>query len=248
MKLSIIVPVLNSHEIVRRQLLHFKRMSLPGDVEILYIDDGSDPPIEDTIGLDRLSIYQTNDTRPWTWALARNKGARLARGEYLLMTDLDYIIPEKTVHFVREFTGQYMGFRREFGVLDADGNFTQDKETLLAYGLSPERYETKGTLLPAHTNNFALKRDLFFAMGGYVEDRVGKPYPQGEDNNWRKKRGRWQKAGKLILLEDKLRPTLYMFPNGQWCGDVDYNPFGLFHTLSRKTENNYWYKHPNVTR
>ncbi len=28
-----------------------------------------------------------------------------------------------------------------------------------------------------------------------------------------------------------------MFPNGKYCegGDVDTNPFGLFHTLSRKT-------------
>jgi len=35
---------------------------------------------------------------------------------------------------------------------------------------------------------------------------------------------------------------LLMFPNGQYCGDVDYNPFGLFHTLTRKTDKNHWYK------
>jgi hypothetical protein len=29
-----------------------------------------------------------------------------------------------------------------------------------------------------------------------------------------------------------------MFPNGQYCGDVDYNPFNLFHALTRKTEYN----------
>ena len=37
------------------------------------------------------------------------------------------------------------------------------------------------------------------------------------------------------------RTTLWMFPNGQFCGDVDYNPFGLFHGLTRKTEQNHWY-------
>jgi hypothetical protein len=31
---------------------------------------------------------------------------------------------------------------------------------------------------------------------------------------------------------------LYMFPNGQFCGDVDYNPFSLFHELTRKTKEN----------
>lgn len=45
-KLSIIIPVLNSHEIVRRQIKHFKRMDLPDDVELIIVDDGSDPPVE----------------------------------------------------------------------------------------------------------------------------------------------------------------------------------------------------------
>jgi len=45
-KLSIIIPVLNSHEIVRRQIKHFKKMDLPDDVELIIVDDGSDPPLE----------------------------------------------------------------------------------------------------------------------------------------------------------------------------------------------------------
>jgi len=45
-KLSIIIPVLNSHEIVRRQIEHFKKMDLPDDIELIIVDDGSDPPLE----------------------------------------------------------------------------------------------------------------------------------------------------------------------------------------------------------
>lgn len=45
-KLSIIIPVLNSHEIVRRQIEHFRKMNLPDDVELIIVDDGSDPPLE----------------------------------------------------------------------------------------------------------------------------------------------------------------------------------------------------------
>jgi len=45
-RLSIIIPVLNSHEIVRRQIEHFKKMNLPDDVELIIVDDGSDPPLE----------------------------------------------------------------------------------------------------------------------------------------------------------------------------------------------------------
>src|SRR5512146_1068854 len=108
-RLSIVVAVLNSHEIVRRQLRFFERMPLPDGIEILYMDDGSDPPLDaespgvahddlvrnglEALG-DRFRIIPTHDTRPWTWAVARNSGAKLARAPYLLMTDIDYILPK----------------------------------------------------------------------------------------------------------------------------------------------------------
>jgi len=236
MKLSIIIPVLNSPEIVRRSLLHYDKMSLSDDVEILYIDDGSDPPVSGVCK--GLSIYQTNDFRDWTWALARNFGAKKAKGEYLLMTDLDYIIPKNVIEYARNFKGDRLRFKREFGVLDEHGNFTQDVETLLSYGLLPERIPKRGVKMPPHPNNFCIRKDLYWEMGGYREDRVGWPYPQGEDNWFKKTWLRFVKDGKAEDDDPDLRPTIYMYPNGQFCGDVDYNPFGLFHKLSRKTERN----------
>ena len=236
MKLSIIVPVLNSHEIVRRSLLHYRKMNLPDDVEIIYVDDGSDPPT--TGECKGLTIYQTNDKRDWTWALARNFGAKKAKGEYLLMCDLDYIIPKKAIEYALEFTGDKLRFKREFGILDETGDFTQDIPTLLKWGLLPERIPERGLQMPPHPNNFCMRKDLYWEMGGYREDRVGWPYPQGEDAWFKRKWTRMVEAGKAKDDDARLRPTLYMYPNGQFCGDVDYNPFGLFHKLSRKTERN----------
>ena len=234
MKLSIIIPVLNSHEIVRRQNLHFGRMDLK-DVEILFIDDGSTPPIESPY-----VAHRTNDYRPWTWAIARNKGAEIAKGEYLLMCDLDYIIPEDVIHDCLKFDKGYRGFRREFGLLDENGNFIQTIEALKQWGWPEDRFESRGFELPPHPNDFLIKRDKFFEMGKYREDLVEKPYPQGEDRHFKKTRMRWDKKGKLEC-DWETRPTLYMFPNGQFCGDVDYNPFKLFHDLTRKTEANpFW--------
>jgi hypothetical protein len=52
-------------------------------------------------------------------------------------------------------------------------------------------------------------------------------------------------AGEIRDFDDMIgfehRPILYMFPNGKYCGDVDHNPFGLFHTLTRKTKQNPYY-------
>lgn len=238
MRLSIIVPVLNSHEIVRRQLIHFRKMNIPEDVEIIYMDDGSDPPIQGN-GMKNFFIHKTNDFREWTWAVARNTGAKLARGKYFLMTDLDYIIPLKAIEDAVAFNGDYMGFRRELGVLDENGDFTQDMEVLMKYGLTKERASERGVQLAPHPNNFVIRKDLFFEMGCYREDRVGRPYPQREDGLFKKQRHDFRDAGKLV--ESEHRPMIYMFPNGQYCGDVDYNPFGLFHNLSRKTKENPWY-------
>jgi glycosyltransferase involved in cell wall biosynthesis len=230
--LSIIIPVLDSHEILRRQVLHFKKMNLPDDVEIIIMDDGSVPPLEYTEWLKNYTIYPTYDTRPWTSSLARNKAAEfLAKGDYFLMVDVDYILPRKAIDAARVFTGDKMRFKREFGILDENGDFRQDIPTLLAWGLDPERVAKRGVRLPPHPNVFCMKREIFFEMGGY-EDRVGRRYPLREDNAFK---AVWTKRvidGKSV--EHPYRPTIYMFPNGQYCGDADYNPFGYFHTLSRK--------------
>jgi hypothetical protein len=138
------------------------------------------------------------------------------------------------------FNGDYMGFKRELGVIDDNGNFTQDLDVLMSYGLPQARIIERGLNLPPHPNNFVIRKDLFFEMGCYREDRVGKSYPQREDGFFKGQRHKFVEAGKM--KESEYRPTIYMFPNGQYCGDVDYNPFNLFHTLSRKSEANPWYK------
>jgi hypothetical protein len=177
--------------------------------------------------------------------LARNLGARRANGEYLLMTDIDYIIPRDAIETVYTLKEDKAGFHRQFGVLDEEGNFTQDFDVLRQYGLLESRIQERGTNLPPHPNNFIIRKETFFTLGGYREDLVEREYPNKGDTYFKRT---WAKAfieGKVTLQDPKLRKTLYMFPNGQYCGDVDYNPFDLFHTLSRKTESNYWYKNAN---
>ena len=236
MKLSIIIPVLNSHEVVRRQLLHFKRIGLPSDTELILVDDGSDPPIENTSSLP-VTIHRTHDTRPWTWALARNAGARLASGEYLLMFDLDHIADRTLIDFVRGFDGLKVQFTREFGVLNENGVLTQDRNVLAEYGLPYSDGPLRIGPLP---NNFAMRRDLFWELGGYREDLADKPYPQGEDRAFRSVwRTYQQRTGAKVC---PYRPLIFMFPNGKFLGDVDADPKELFHGLTRKTSRNFWYQ------
>ena len=185
MKVSIIIPVLNSHEIVRRQLLHFEKMPLPDDVEVIIVDDGSDIPITSE-PKPWLRILYTNDKRPWTSSIARNNAAPQAKGDYIIFADLDHIITKEIIEKVKNFNGDFMRFNRAFAILDEEGNISQDLEVLRKYGLSDHRIKKYGTFLNPHRNQYAVRKDFFInVMKGYDENLVlTKPYPQREDGNF----------------------------------------------------------------
>lgn len=234
MKCSLIAPVLNSHEVLRRQLLHFERIGIPDDMELIIVDDGSDPPLENTSNLP-ITIHRTNDKRPWTWALARNAAARIATGDYLLMFDIDHILTRRVLDFVQASDAPRIHFLRHFGILDEDGALVTNRSSLEAYGLHP----ACRSRIESHQNSFAMKRSLFWELGGYREDLIGQPYPQGEDSDFYRK---WKLHSAATGVQSLEGPSLYVFPSGRWCGDVDYNPHDLFHGLSRKSKNNYWWR------
>jgi hypothetical protein len=154
------------------------------------------------------------------------------------MVDLDYVITQDCINRALAFTGDKLRFKREFGILDENGVISQDVDTLRKYGLDEKRIQEKGLRMPPHPNNFCIRRELYWEMGGYVEDRIGLPYPQGEDRAFKRKWVEFVNSGKAKESESDDRPTLLMFPNGQFCGDVDHNPFNLFHDLSRKNDFN----------
>lgn len=245
MKVSIIVSIFNSHEIVRRQVRHFEKIGVPDDVEILYMDDGSEPPLLVDTSLKNFRIVPVNNQAPRTdgifydgrISIARNMGARIAQGEFLLMTDIDYIIRRENIEAARNMKYDKARFKREFGVLDEDGNVTQNLNILRAYGLLESRIKSRGVQISPHPNNFIIRKTKFLDMGGYREDLQGK-YPSRGDTWFKRDWTEYLEAGKATIAPAEERTTLLMFPNGQFCGDVDYNPFDLFHKLSRKTSNN----------
>lgn len=233
MNLSIIIAVLNSQEIMRRQILNWKKCDFPDNVEIIIMDDGSVPPLAfDDCGLKNFKVIPTNDFRPWTVGIARNLGAKLCDGDYIFMTDIDYIITKQAVELALTCTEDRMACKRKLGILDEDGNLSQEYDTLLKWGVSEERLSQKGTYLPPHPNSFIMKKDTYWMLGGYDEVRIARGYPTNEDNDFKRKWARVRNAGKVTSSPD--RPVLYMFPNGQFCGDIDSNPFGMFHGLTRK--------------
>jgi glycosyltransferase involved in cell wall biosynthesis len=235
MRISIVIPVLNSHEVLRRQFLYLEKIGIPEDTEIIIVDDGSEPPLTYSGPLP-VKIIATNDKRAWTWALARNRGAKEAKGEWLVMFDVDHFISPEIFEVLKTYDGDKVVFSREFGVIDEDGNLKQDLGTLVDYGFDVSRFKKRGLALTALPNNFAMKRKVFMDIGGYREDLFTRPYPQGEDRLFKKAWLIWERANGGKYYSG--RPKIYMFPNGYLCGDVDADPKGLFHNLTRKTRRN----------
>ncbi|MBI2634988.1 MAG: glycosyltransferase family 2 protein [Parcubacteria group bacterium] len=234
-KISIIIAIYNSHGAVARQVKHFKAMNLPDDIEFIFMDDGSNPPhkIED-YELSNLRIHYTNDKRPWTQGLARNAGAKLAKGEYLFFTDIDHIISKEAIEAVYEFTGDKMVFPRHFGVLLEDGVLSQEPSVLEEYGMDMGRLKTeRGLYASVHGNTYAIKKTTFERIGGYSARycTYGHHAPSrgGEDGHFNHL---WNRYAKANGIQSIWGPKIYIFPIGQYHVRGDLNPKGLFHNLS----------------
>lgn len=237
MRISIVIPIYNSHKVVDRQVKYFNRMKLANDIEFIFVDDGSNPslnPID--YELDNLSIVYTNDKRPWTQGLARNKGAKYASGEYLFMTDIDHILSIESINEVYCFDGNKMIFPREFGILDEEGYVLQNTETLVNFGLDINRINSKrGLYASVHGNTFAIKHETFKELGGYNPKycTYGHHAPSrgGEDSAFNKTWNHWA-AKKGIQVA--VGPKIYLFPTGRYNIIGDLNPQGLFNNLSQE--------------
>jgi len=235
LKISIVIAVLDSHKVVIRQLRHFKKMPLPDTVELVLVDDGSDPPLKFTPGIENFSILYTNDKRPWTQGLARNIGARYARGEYLLFTDIDHIITKEVINAVLKYDGYKMVFPRYFGIFDRNGNILSDASTILKFGLDPDRYKRRGLSGGHHGNTYAIRRDIFFELGGYDPRFCTQKFHMG--GNYMSEERDFNRKCALLRSRDTNYtevegPKIYCYPVSKFRKDKDNNPFGLFHHLS----------------
>jgi hypothetical protein len=232
-KLSIIIAVLDSHEIVRRQIEYFKQMALPEDVEIILVDDGSEPPLYYGGGLKNFTMIATNDKRRWTQGLARMKGIEQAKGEYIFCTDIDHIISREAIEEGREFAGDKMVFQRRFAYLDPDGKLIRDRQKLLVWGLREAAIRDEFLSDGVHGNTWMIKKQIFNDLGGYDLTRCNSgTHLQGEDREFNRKWYRANKAGRY--MPQVQGPPIYFFPMGKYHATGDENPHGLFHLMVKE--------------
>jgi predicted glycosyltransferase involved in capsule biosynthesis len=220
-RLSLIVSVLESYEVVRRQLLHLGRI-LPRDCELILVDDGSVPPLQEICDAVEkpfdFILHITDDRRPWTQPKARNVGAALARSDTLVFFDIDHIITQSVLEECRRYEGDKLHWTRRPAILDRDGHVVTEREILVDYGLTDERPSV-------HGNSFLIRRALFNRLGGYEERFCGRY--GGDDIDFNARYDRLCAGGLARPVE--VRGLGYVYPNPA------RDRHGLFHSLSRDT-------------
>lgn len=145
-------------------------------LHVIVVDDGSPThaakpeDLTDT-GLASVRLYRTLVDVRWNWLFCRNLGVAEATTTWVLMTDIDHLLPESTLRaLVTEPLDSDVVYR--FSRVDAP-NFTPYKP---------------------HPNSWLLTREMFDAIGGY-DERFSGYY--GTDAEFR---DRVEKTARAVVL------------------------------------------------
>jgi len=166
--LTVIMPFYRNKGMLNKQIEVFN--SYPQEVqkrlEFIVVDDCS--PIGDRAEEAKLKtgdydfkLYRILTDLRWNWLQCRNLGAKEAAHDWILMTDIDHIIPEKTMIKIMstEFDGKSF------------------------YTFPRINWADNGEYKP-HPNSYLMPLKRFWKVGGYDETYAGH---YGTDGMWRRR-------------------------------------------------------------
>lgn len=181
--LSLVMPYYRNPRMLMRHLLVWKYdwpSALHDRVQVVLVDDGSPEETAasvlaemwngDRTGLPSVALYRVKEDRLWHQHGARNLGAHVAKESWLLMTDIDHIVPASTLIDVLRLLPHLQSHEvLTFGRVDAPAslNWRTDCWPEFARTLNQD-----GARKP-HVNSFAIAREQYWKIGGYDEAFCG---------------------------------------------------------------------------
>jgi hypothetical protein len=156
---------------------------------VIVTDDGSPRapalPVFAPAGLASQTLYRIGVDVRWNWLACRNLGVANARTEWVLLTDIDHVLPAWTLR--RLLDGDPLDGRHVYRLsrVDAHGTYPWPSGSLTPYKL--------------HPNTWLMTRKQFDRIGGY-DERFSGYY--GSDSEFRERVERHARA--VVLLQEPL--------------------------------------------
>jgi glycosyltransferase involved in cell wall biosynthesis len=175
--ISVIIPVYNSEDILESCLKGVFASDI-SQFECIVVNDGSTDNSIEIAKQFPVKIVE-NPAGPEGPANARNHGAEHAQGEILFFIDADVVIKEDTISKVSNTFEDNPQIAALFGSYDEDPNdrgFLSQYKNLLHHYVHQRGHENAITFW---SGCGAVKRDVFFEMGGF--DAKSYPKPSIED-------------------------------------------------------------------
>ncbi len=217
---TMIVPVYQSWEVVRRQLLYWDGLDIPKEFHIITFDDGSSPPIN----INReVFPYKFRHIRydinyPWRQGERINEIVKQLPEaiDNILIMPIDHMITNEIIKFSIDFSDdKLVHFPREKAVLCTTGRLCQDFECLILHGMEENCDTSKKILLPIDpsVDIYLLRRSTYIENGGY-RGGVG--------------------VGADVILFNKLLESLEMsYGPKLYCWPFESSRGSIFHNLPR---------------
>lgn len=178
---TFVYPYYQCHRFFAHQLAVWRAYppDLRAHLSVIVADDGSPTPATLPTVEARpfpMRLFRIDIDLPWNWLAARNIGAHYAPEGWMVLTDMDHVVPAETARALVH--GQH------------------DPSTIYAF----TRQEHTGGPVQPHSASFFLTKALFWQIGGYDETLSGR---YGTDGDFRKRA--FQVAPCEVLTERLIR-------------------------------------------
>lgn len=213
MKVSVIVPAYNEERSVADCLKSLLKQTFK-DVEIIIIDDGSTDKTKEIVEAFPVKLIEQKHLGP---GMARNLGAKEAKGKILVFVDSDMIFDEKFIEKLTEpiRDGKVIGtFSKEERVLNKRNAWS--KCWNINKGLPVDRMHSIN--YPNSQNVFrAISKDKFLSTGGFV------PIGYVDDHTIADKLGVQAVAAEGAIFYHRNPETLQeIFTQARWIGKSEF--------------------------